>query len=132
MMTPEEVDQLAQMCWDACMTETGKRLYAAIVTDGVFTRIVGDHPDPGAVAEEMGNDRIIEVATRELGDMSESERDQLMGDAADHLRTLVVSVSKPAFRAMKNGILESDQLTPDFLIAAAGLRRASHQVAHHG
>lgn len=118
-MNPEEVDQLAELCSTAAQTETGRRLYAAIITDGIFDRIVGDHPDPGAVAEEMGNERIVEVANRELREMSDEEREQLADDAAAHLRKLVVSVAKPALKAMKNGILTSDQLTAEFLIVAA-------------
>jgi hypothetical protein len=120
-MTPEEVDQLASLCNEACQTETGKRLYAAIITDGLFEDIVRGHPDPGGLAEELGNDRIIEIARKELEEMSEDRREQLADDAADHLRKLVVAVSKGAFRAMKNGILDSDQLTPGFLINAAAV-----------
>jgi hypothetical protein len=119
MMTPEEVDQLAVLCSEAAQTETGKRLFTAIITDGIFEDVVRGHPDPGGLAEELGNEKIIEIAKRELEEMSDDAREQLADDAADHLRTLVVSVAKPAFRAMKNGILESDQLTPDFLITAA-------------
>jgi len=124
-VTPEEVDQPAQMCHEAAATETCKRLYAAIVTDGVFTRILGDHPNPDAVADELGNDKIIELAREELGEMTEDERDQLAGDAADHLRHLVCGVGNAAFRAMKNGILTSDDLTPDFLIRAAAVAYVS-------
>jgi hypothetical protein len=120
-MTPEEVDQLAGICAKAAQSEMGKRLYSAIIMDGLFTRILSDHPDPGAVAEELGNAKIIEIGNRELSEMSDEEREQLADDAADHLRRLVVSVSKPAFKAMTNGILESDDLTPDFLIRAAAV-----------
>jgi hypothetical protein len=120
-MTPEEVDQLAGLCSEACQTETGKRLYAAIITDGLFEDIVRSHPDPGSIAEELGPDKIARIARRELEEMSDDDRDQLADAAADHLRSLVVAVSKAGFRAMKNGILESDQLTPDFLINAAAV-----------
>ena len=120
-MTPEEVDQLAALCRDACQTETGLRLYAAIVTDGLFEDIVGDHPDPGAVAEEFGPKKIAEIASLELAHMGDDEREKLLAEAAQHLQRLVVSVGKPAFRAMANGIINSDDLTPDFLIRAAAI-----------
>jgi hypothetical protein len=120
-MTPEEVDQLACICSEAALTETGRRLYSAIITDGLFTRILGDHPDPGAVADELGNAKIIEIANREMREMSDAEREQLADVATDHLRTRLVAVSKPAFRAMRNGILTSDDLTPGFLIRAAAV-----------
>lgn len=120
-MTPEEVDQLAELCNEACMTETGKRLYAAIVTDALFEDIVRGQPDPGSIAEELGNERIAEIASREFREMTDDAREQLAEQAAEHLRMLVVGVSKGAFRAMKNGILDSDQLTPDFLITAAAV-----------
>jgi hypothetical protein len=120
-MTPEEVDQLAGLCSEACQTETGLRLYAAIVTDGLFEDILGDHPDPGAVADELGPSKIAKIASKELSEMADDAREQLLEEAAEHLRRLVVSVSKPAFKAMTNGILSSDQLTPDFLIRAAAV-----------
>jgi phosphoribosyl-ATP pyrophosphohydrolase len=62
----------------------------------------------------MGKDRIIEVARKELSEMTEAEREQLADEAADHLRHLLVGIAQRAFKAMKNGILESDDLTPDF------------------
>ena len=120
-MTPEEVDQLAGICSEAAQTETGKRLYAAIITDGLFEDIVGDHPDPAAIAAELGPTKIAEIAFRELQEMTDDERDQLAGEAADHLRKLLVAVGKSAFKAMTNGILTSDDLTPDFLINAAAV-----------
>jgi hypothetical protein len=120
-MSPEEIDQLAGICSDAALSEMGKRLFAAIVTDGVFENIVRGHPDPGSIAAEMGNDRIIEVATRELQSMTDAERDELMGAAADHLRKLIAAAGKCAFRAMRNGILSSDDLTPDFLARVAAV-----------
>src|SRR5688572_15269274 len=109
-MTPEEVDRLAGLCSEACQSETGKRLYAAMVTDGLFTRIVRDHPDPGGIAEEMGNARIIEVAEKEMESMSQAERAQLAHDAAEDFQGLVVSVSKAAFKAFQNGILTREQI----------------------
>ena len=118
-MTPEEVDQLAGLCSDATMTETGKRLYAAIITDGLFESIIGDHPDPGSLAGELGNQKITQLARQELEQLSEPEREELAEQAADHLRKLLVSVAKPGFKAMKNGIITSDQLTPEFLAVAA-------------
>jgi hypothetical protein len=120
-MTPEEVDQLAGILADAALSEMGKRVFAAIVTDGVFERIVAGHPNPGAIAEEMGNTKIIQVATRELYDMTDTERDQLMEAAADHFRKLLSASGKAAFKAMKNGILESNDLTPDFLARCAAV-----------
>ena len=120
-MTPEEVDQLAQICSDAAVTETGKRLYAAIITDGLFEGIVGDHPDPGGLADELGKDKIIQIARKELSEMTDAQREQLTDEAADHLRKLVTGVAQRAFKAMKNGILTSDQLTPDLLINAAAV-----------
>jgi len=119
-MTPEEIDQLAQMCNDACLTETGKKLYAAIITDAVFNRIIGnDHPDPGGLADELGNDKIIDLARQELEALTDTEKDQLATVAGDHLRHLVVGVSKNAFKAMRNGIIDSDKLTPEFLAVAS-------------
>jgi hypothetical protein len=121
MMTPEEVDQLAGISAEAAKSETGKRLYCAIITDALFNRILGDHPDPGAVADELGNDGIVDIARKELEALTEEKRDRLADFAADHLRHLIVGVGKPAFKAMKNGILDSDDLTPDFLICAAAV-----------
>lgn len=118
-MTPEEVDQLASICSEAAVTETGKRLYAAIITDGLFETIIGDHPDPGGLADELGNRKIAQLARQELEQMNEADREELADQAAEQLRKLVVSVAKPALKAMKNGILDSDQITPDFLITAA-------------
>ena len=120
-MTPEEVDQLAQICSDASATATGKRLYAAIITDGLFEGIVGDHPDPGGLADELGNDKIIQIAHKELAEMTEAQREQLAEAAANHMRLLLTGVAQRAFKAMKNGILESSDLTPDFLINAAAV-----------
>jgi hypothetical protein len=121
VLRPEEVDQLAAISAEAAQSETGKRLYCAIITDCLFNRILGDHPDPGAVADELGNDGIIEIARQELEALTEDEREQLADVAADHLRHLLVGVGKPAFKAMKNGIIDSDDLTPDFLINAAAV-----------
>ena len=120
-MTPEEVDQLAGLCSQACQTDTGLRLYAAIVTDGLFDDIVGNHPDPAGLAAELGPSKIAVIASKELSEMADEPREQLLEEAAQHLRRLVVAVSKSAFRAMQNGILESDDLTPDFLINAAAV-----------
>ncbi len=120
-MTPEEVDQLAEICSDACQTETGKRLWAAIITDGVFERIVGDHPDPASIAAEMGNAKIIEVANKELSALTDDEKEQLASDAGDHMKDLVIACAKAGFKAMKNGIITSDDLTPAFLANAAAM-----------
>ena len=120
-MTPEEVDQLAQICSDACQTDTGKRLHSAIITDGLFERIVGDHPDPGAIADEMGNEKIIEVANKELSALTDDEKEQLASDAGDHMKDLVILVAKAGFKAMKNGIITSDEFTPGFLANAAAM-----------
>jgi hypothetical protein len=118
-MTPEEVDQLTQICSDACQTETGKRLWQAIITDGVFERIIGDHPDPAAIAAEMGNEKIIEVAKKEINALTDDEKEQLATDAHDHMQDLVILVAKASFKAMKNGIINSSDLTADFVIVAA-------------
>jgi hypothetical protein len=53
--------------------------------------------------------------------MSDAEREQLAGEAFDHLGRLITAVAKGAFKAMKNGIITSDDLTPDFLINAAAV-----------
>ena len=118
-MTPEEVDQLAGICSDAAQTEKGFRLYCAIVTDAVFNRVVGDHPDPAGLAEELGTAKIAAIANREIDELSDDEKERLANFAADHMRKLVVAVGKAGFTAMKNGIISSDDLTPDFLITAA-------------
>jgi len=120
-MTPEEVDRLAELCSQAAQSEKGLRLYAAIVTDGVFEGIVRGQPNPGAIAEEMGNDRIIEVTTKELEAMSDTDRNQLMEDALQHLGKLIGLAGKSAFKAMKNGILDSDDLTPELLSSVAAV-----------
>ena len=100
------------------MSETGRRLYSALITDGLFERIVRGHPDPGAIADELGNEKIVEIPCKELEELTDDERERLAGDAGDHMRHLIAAVGKAAFKAMKNGIIASDDITPDFLVKA--------------
>jgi len=118
-MTPEEVDQLVEICSEASQTDKGMLLYLAIIADATFKNIVRGHPDPAGLADELGESKFFEVVHRELDDLADDDKEHLADAAADHMRRLVVAVAKAGFKAMKNGIISSDDLTPDFLITAA-------------
>ena len=98
-MTPDEkLDRMTELATLAMQTETGKRLFSAATTDALVTRIIGaDNPDYRTICKSMTAEAIVEAGNRELDDLDDTERQQLMESVLEHLQLRFVSAVKHAW-----------------------------------
>jgi len=115
----DDLDRLGQLCRDAAATTTGRRLVASLYSDELVQRVVGDHPNPGQLADEIGADAILDTAQAEHASLTEDDRDRVANLATARFTELIGLAARSLWRLEHRQILEEDALTPDLVAQVA-------------
>src|SRR4051794_20775560 len=110
MTHDEKLDRMTELATLAMETETGRRLFAAATTDALVSRIIGaDNPEYKTICKSMTAEAIVEAGTRELHDLDDAERKQLLETVLEHLQVRFVGAVRHAWTVAD--ALEGDPTT---------------------